>query len=75
MDERTMQNNNTSPTVQAERRRFLKSMAGTSAAVGLAATTGSALAASDETGETQNQEQTQGYHETDHIRAYYASCR
>jgi len=70
-----MQNNNPSPTVQAERRRFLKSMAGASAAVGLAATAGNALAASDEPSDIHNEDQVQGYHETDHIRAYYASCR
>jgi len=70
-----MHNKNTSPTSQAERRRFLKSMAGASAAVGLAATAGNALAASDEAPANETPDQVQGYHETDHIRAYYASCR
>ncbi|SFC28722.1 formate dehydrogenase region TAT target [Marinospirillum celere] len=70
-----MQNNNSSPTSQAERRRFLKSMAGASAAVGLAATAGNALAATDTSSEIDTKDQAQGYRETDHIRAYYASCR
>lgn len=70
-----MQNNKLNPTTQAERRRFLKSLAGASAAVGLAATAGNALAASDTNPELDAKEQAQGYRETDHIRAYYASCR
>lgn len=69
-----MQNNKTSATDQVERRRFLKSLAGASAVAGLAAVSSSALAAEQHEA-TASDEQVQGYRETDHIRAYYASCR
>lgn len=69
-----MHNKKITPTNAAERRRFLKGLAGASAAVGLAATAGNALAASEES-PVETPDQVQGYQETDHIRAYYASCR
>ncbi|MBE0506566.1 MAG: twin-arginine translocation signal domain-containing protein [Marinospirillum sp.] len=69
-----MQNNKTSATNQLERRRFLKGLAGASAAAGLVAVSANTLAAEQSVTELPD-EQVQGYHETDHIRAYYASCR
>ncbi|SFX55331.1 hypothetical protein [Marinospirillum alkaliphilum] len=70
-----MQNNNTSATVQAERRRFLKGLASASAAAGLAAAAGTAMASSEPVETPVMDDQVQGYRESDHIRAYYASCR
>ncbi|RAU18577.1 formate dehydrogenase [Nitrincola tibetensis] len=55
------------------RRQFLKGMAVVSAA-GVAVTAGQA-AASVDLPEIAAAPEVQGYHETDHIRAYYASCR
>ncbi|EXJ09854.1 twin-arginine translocation signal domain-containing protein [Nitrincola nitratireducens] len=55
------------------RRQFLKGMAVVSAA-GVAVTAGQAVASTD-VPDMAPAADTQGYHETDHIRAYYASCR
>ena len=70
-----MHNKKTSPNELAERRRFLKRLAGASAAVGLAGAAGQAIAAPQETQALATEESKQGYRETDHVRAYYASCR
>ncbi|WP_151669359.1 hypothetical protein [Nitrincola schmidtii] len=59
--------------VSSSRRQFLRGVAAVSA-VGLAASAGTAVA--DTPALTVEQEKPeQGYHETDHIRSYYASCR
>ncbi|WP_372873226.1 formate dehydrogenase [Shewanella sp.] len=55
----------------AERRAFLKAMAMGSVAGVAVAATGTAVAKPIEHAETADQ----GYHETDHIRRYYASLR
>lgn len=70
-----MHNNKTCPTAQAERRRFLKSLAGASATLGLAAAAGQALAAPQAAEPSDEAPAAQGYQETQHIRDYYASCR
>ncbi|KDE39074.1 MAG: twin-arginine translocation pathway signal [Nitrincola lacisaponensis] len=59
--------------ISPERRQFLRGVAAASA-VGLVATAGSAMADAPAPA-TVLPEAEQGYHETDHIRAYYASCR
>lgn len=69
-----MNNNNpTNDQVSPSRRQFLRGVAAVSA-VGLAASAGTAAAETPVLSAEQAQSE-QGYHETDHIRAYYASCR
>lgn len=72
---------NTTPTHQAEqntplqqRRQFLKGLAGASAVAGLASASTLALAEQAKPA-IEAQQRQPGYQETDHIRAYYASCR
>ncbi|TVQ66058.1 MAG: hypothetical protein EA373_13620 [Oceanospirillales bacterium] len=55
------------------RRQFLRGVAAVSA-VGLAASAGTAVAETPVLAVEQEKPE-QGYHETDHIRSYYASCR
>lgn len=61
-------------TPVAGRRQFIKGLAVASAA-GLAASAGTAVAAPQPQVATDSTVASEGYHETDHIRAYYASCR
>lgn len=60
-------------TALSGRRQFLKGVALATAA-GAAASAGVAVAGSEPVTLAQP-ETAEGYHETDHIRAYYASCR
>jgi len=55
------------------RRQFLRGVAVVSAA-GLAASAGTSVAETPVLTVEQEKPE-QGYHETDHIRSYYASCR
>ncbi len=59
---------------QNARRQFLKSMALTGGGVAVVAGMGQAQAAPLE-GETMQTEQPEGYHETQHIRDYYARAQ
>lgn len=59
--------------VSPARRQFLRGVAAASA-VGLVASAGTAMAEAPAPAAALPESQ-QGYHETDHIRAYYASCR
>ncbi len=59
--------------VSASRRQFLRGAAVVSAA-GLATSVSHAVADTPAAPVTPTESE-QGYHETDHIRAYYASCR
>lgn len=59
---------------QPSRRQFLKSMALTGGGVAVAATMGQAVAA-PEAGAQQAPEAGEGYHETQHIRDYYARAQ
>ena len=56
------------------RRQFLRGVAVVSAA-GIAASAGSAIADTEVPEVQTSDANQQGYHETDHIRSYYASCR
>ncbi|BCB09336.1 hypothetical protein HHSLTHF2_32260 [Vreelandella venusta] len=59
-----------------ERRRFMKTVGLGTAAAGAAAAVGHVtLAQADSTTSIEPKKQTTNYHETDHIRAYYASLR
>lgn len=55
------------------RRQLLKALAVGSAAGAVATVSGQALAASPSVAPTT--EKDEGYHETDHVRSYYASLR
>lgn len=72
-----MQNNKkeSDDTTQVGRRQFLKGAVAVSAAAGVAAVSGQALAATEPLEPKGMPDTAEGYHETDHIRAYYASCR
>ncbi|HRQ56338.1 MAG TPA: twin-arginine translocation signal domain-containing protein [Azoarcus taiwanensis] len=59
---------------QPSRRQFLKSMALTGGGVAVAVATGQATAA-PEVEMQQTAEQPHGYHETQHIRDYYARAQ
>lgn len=70
-----MHNNKpTTDQISSSRRQFLRGAAAVSA-VGLATSVGQSVAAETPVPVTQPVEAEQGYHETDHIRSYYASCR
>lgn len=69
-----MHNNKpTKEQVSSSRRQFLRGAAAVSA-VGLATSVSQAVADTPTT-TLVTAEPEQGYHETDHIKAYYASCR
>lgn len=72
-----MHNNKKEPdqTTQTGRRQFLKGAMAVSAAAGVAAVSGQSLAATGPVEVATSADSVEGYHETDHIRAYYASCR
>lgn len=57
------------------RRTFLKSMALTGGGVAVAASVGQAVAAQEEGATTLDQPAPTGYHETQHIRDYYARAQ
>ncbi|MCP1673609.1 nitrous oxide reductase [Natronocella acetinitrilica] len=54
------------------RRTFLKTMAATGGAVAVTAGLGTAAAAAPEDTSTEVTDEVRGYHETQHIRDYYA---
>ncbi|MCC5857736.1 MAG: twin-arginine translocation signal domain-containing protein [Ectothiorhodospiraceae bacterium] len=56
----------------ASRRRFLKTVAATGGAVAVTAAVGQAGSAMESEPETVQAGETTGYHETPHIRDYYA---
>ncbi|MFC7368624.1 MULTISPECIES: twin-arginine translocation signal domain-containing protein [Vreelandella] len=59
-----------------ERRRFIKTVGLGTAAAGAAAAVGHVtLAQADNNTSVESKKPTTNYHETDHIRAYYASLR
>lgn len=63
------------PQGQQLRRNFLKSMALTGGGVAVVATMGQAVAAGDEGELEATPAATTGYHETQHIRDYYAKAK
>jgi|GEM_PF-590430 len=60
-------------TTQVSRRKFMKSMALTGGGVAVAVTAGQVLAVDSHNEEPVVDQQT-GYHETEHIRNYYAKA-